>query len=310
MRGRRELTIGLILADADAFHRRTGRWPYRTSGRIVGSLGDTWSAVNLALCKGSRGLPGGSSLPQLLQERRGVRNRGRLPRFTIGQILGWADAHHRRTGAWPRLTSGAIASAPGETWQAVQDALVMGHRGLPGGSSLARILARHRGVRNIQDRPPFTIKQILAWADAHHRRTGRWPIRASGSIADASGETWAYVINALIQGNRGFPGGISLAQLLAQGRGVRNRKALPRLRVKDILAWADAHYRRTGRWPRHTSGAIVDARGETWAGVEAALQHGNRGFPGGYSLYGLLKRHRHIPGRRSHARPRDGASPQ
>jgi len=24
-------------------------------------------------------------------------------------------------------------------------------------------------------KPPLSIKQILAWADAHHKRTGEWP---------------------------------------------------------------------------------------------------------------------------------------
>jgi hypothetical protein len=303
MRGRREHTIELVLADADAFNRRTGRWPRRDSGRIVGSLGDTWCAVNLALRNGNCGLPGGSSLPQLLQEHRAVRNRRRLPRFTIAQILDWADAHHWRTGAWPRLTSGPIADAPGETWGAVQKALVAGLRGLPGGASLAQVLAKHRRVPNLQERPAFTVKEILAWADTHHRRTGRWPTSKSGAIAQAPGETWAYVNNALIQGNRGLPGGSSLAQLLARARGARNRLDLPRLWLKEILAWADAHYRRTGQWPMLTSGAILDAPGETWAGVDAALRRGNRGFAGGCSLYRLLKRHGPIPRRRSQAPP-------
>jgi hypothetical protein len=24
-------------------------------------------------------------------------------------------------------------------------------------------------------RPPFTVRQLLAWADAHHERAGQWP---------------------------------------------------------------------------------------------------------------------------------------
>jgi hypothetical protein len=67
------------------------------------------------------------------------------PFYTIAQILNWADAHHQRSGSWPTARSGAIAEAPGETWLAVEMALTKGHRSLPGGSSLPRLLAAERG---------------------------------------------------------------------------------------------------------------------------------------------------------------------
>ena len=38
--------------------------------------------------------------------------------------------------------------------------------GLDGGSSLPRLLAEYRGVRNHRDLSDLTIEQILAWADA------------------------------------------------------------------------------------------------------------------------------------------------
>src|SRR5437016_3815141 len=107
-----ELTIPQILRYADEFHASTGRWPTRRCGRVTGGLGDTWCAIDLALRKRGRGLSIKSSLPQLLQEYRSVRNRMRLPKFTISQILKWADAHHTRTGAWPTLLSGNIPEAP------------------------------------------------------------------------------------------------------------------------------------------------------------------------------------------------------
>jgi hypothetical protein len=54
---------------------------------------------------------------------------------------------------------------------------------------------------------------VLGWARAHCRRTGRWPTRRSGPVADAPGETWEEVHAALLEGLRGLPGGTSLAQL-------------------------------------------------------------------------------------------------
>jgi hypothetical protein len=99
--------------------------------------------VDRRLRRGGRGLPGGSSLPRLLAEARGVPNSSSLPPLTKGQIIAWAKAHRRRTGEWPRYDAGPVEDAPGETWSAVNVALTKGLRGLPGGSSLARLL----GVR-------------------------------------------------------------------------------------------------------------------------------------------------------------------
>ena len=66
--------------------------------------------------------------------------------LTVGQILAWADAHHTRTGKWPTLASGPVAEAPGERWTAIDTALRLGCRGLPGGDSLTRLLDRHRAA--------------------------------------------------------------------------------------------------------------------------------------------------------------------
>jgi hypothetical protein len=70
--------------------------------------------------------------------------RQRPPLLEIEQILVWADAHHARTGEWPTAMSGLIPEAPGETWTAVHLAIRRGGRGLPGGSSLPRLLREHR----------------------------------------------------------------------------------------------------------------------------------------------------------------------
>jgi hypothetical protein len=43
------------------------------------------------------------------------------------------------------VLSGEIPEAPGEDWRAVNFALYRGFRGLPGGNSLAKLLARERG---------------------------------------------------------------------------------------------------------------------------------------------------------------------
>lgn len=68
--------------------------------------------------------------------------------LSAAQILAWADTYHARTGRWPARNSGPVPEAPGQTWATVNQALAAGARGLPGGDTLARLLARHgRGVR-------------------------------------------------------------------------------------------------------------------------------------------------------------------
>ncbi|MEX2119722.1 MAG: hypothetical protein WD847_09015 [Pirellulales bacterium] len=303
LRARRPPTLHIaqILAWADAWFERTGRWPMARSGHIPETAGETWNSVNQALSQGFRGLPGGSSLRRLLARHRGVRNKCMLPRLSIEQILEWADAWFERTGRWPEAESGYIPGTTGEKWMHVEIALRQGSRGLPGGSSLARLLAEQRGKRNRRALPPYSMRQILAWADAHHARTGRWPNSHSGPIREAPGETWQAVDMALSQGLRGLPGGSSLPRLLARRRGVRNHLMVPPLSIEQILAWADAHFARTGRWPSKLSGPIPGTRGETWSGVDGALRLGQRGLPGGSSLPRLLAERRRVPNR--HAMP-------
>jgi hypothetical protein len=225
---RPELSVPEVLAWADAHHGRTGRWPQVYSGPVRdGPLGEKWRNIDNALRYGLRGLPGGSSLTQLLTEHRGVRNTQDLSPLGEEQILAWARAHRRHTGAWPNHNSGPVSGHPGEVWRNVDMALVKGRRGLPGGSSLARLLAGRLGVRNRANIPRLTVGLILAWADAHHERNGTWPKRRSGPIDDAPGETWKAIDIALDQGCRGLPGGSSLRRLLAGHRGVGNRAGLP-----------------------------------------------------------------------------------
>ncbi len=289
---RPRLTLAQILRWADAHRQHAGKWPGHTSGRVVGTTDETWFAIEAALVGGFRGLPGGSSLARLLQDRRGYRNPANRPRLTIKEVLAWADAHHHRTGSWPTHDSGPIKGLPGETWQIVDNALVKGLRGLKGGSSIARLLAQRRGHRNPRDLPRLTISQILQWADAHHRRTGKWPGQASGLVVGAPGERWRNIQNSLVRGGRGLPAGLTIAIVLAEHRGVRHIKRPPPLTVKQVLTWAQAHHRLHGEWPTRTCGEVVDAPGETWRSIDAALCRGHRGLPGGLSLSRFLSERR------------------
>src|SRR5258708_774778 len=88
----------------------------------------------------------------------------------------------------------------------------------------------------------LTQRQILAWADHHFQRTGRWPSAASGPVLAMPAETWGGLEGSLIRGWRGLGKGSSLALLLAQNGRKRNQSALPSLPIELLLAWAERHY--------------------------------------------------------------------
>src|SRR5690242_11849913 len=119
--------------------------------------------------------------------------------LTVEQILTWADAYRSRTGHWPTTLSGAIPESgeDNETWHTVNEALQEGKRGLPSGSTLARLLAQKRGTQNRAPIRLLSEDMIAAWARAHHHRTGRWPDRNSGVIPESPGDTWKKVNHAL-----------------------------------------------------------------------------------------------------------------
>lgn len=218
---RQPLGIEEILDWADEWFSSHGRWPNINSGLIPGTIDDTWARIDDSLLNGHRGLPKrtGLTLARLLAKRRGVRNSEYPPRLSMAQIVRWAKKHHERTGQWPKASSGAIQDAPGETWQAIDMALRKGkRRGLPGGSSLARLLSSRCGVRNWQQPSRLTLATILRWADAHYARHGRRPTGKSGPVAAAPGETWLAIDKALAVGRRWLPGGSSLARLLNEKR--------------------------------------------------------------------------------------------
>jgi hypothetical protein len=227
------------------------------------------------------------------------RSRGRPPqrRLSIAEILTWADAYHAATGRWPKQHSGPIAGVPGESWSKVAGAVSSGSRGLPGGTTLKRLLLEHRGPVVATRVPRLSLGRILSWAEAYHEKHGAWPHAQSGAVEEVPGLTWSTLDALLRRGGPGLLGGSSLARLLADER----RLSLPRprspLSVERILAWADRHHARNGSWPTLRSGPVSSSSGEWWWQVDTALREGGRGLPGGSSLHRVLAEHRPAPRR-------------
>ena len=289
---RPKLSVEQILKWIDEHKKQQGVWPDQNSGPVQDTV-ESWRGIDVALNKGGRGLPGRSSIRTLLSDHRGVRNSKHKPALSVSQILKAADAFQARTGQWPKTSMTAeLAEGTEDSWASIDAALRLGKRGLRK-SSLADLLSRHRGVRNHLKAPHLNLKQILRWADRHKREAGVWPTADTGQITGAKHEKWANVQAALTQGTRGLPGGDSLSRLLERERGARNRLNTPSLTIRQILRWADEHKAQYGDYP-----IIHDKRGpapdESWLALNASLERGKRGLPGGSSLPLLLAKERGV----------------
>ncbi len=77
------------------------------------------------------------------------------------QIIEWAKAFHKKHRKWPSMLSGEVEGAD-EVWGNLQSSLYMGGRGLPGGSSINKLLISH-GLKD--EKADLTEEQIVEWAN-------------------------------------------------------------------------------------------------------------------------------------------------
>jgi hypothetical protein len=108
------LTEDQIVAWARKHHRRTGKWPHANNGPVLDAKSETWTAIDLPLRKKGkrRGLPGGDSLPKLLDRCCGVRNLQELPPLEVSEVLRWAATYVARNGQRPNGKVGTNSRGP------------------------------------------------------------------------------------------------------------------------------------------------------------------------------------------------------
>ncbi len=150
---RTNLTEQMIIDAAKKHIERTGNIPTAKSPGAEIDFGypETWMAVNGAIMKGCRGMPGGESLYKLLK-RCGVRHE--KPKLTRLKIIAAArkfqkDWGHPPSGGFSNKKKDDATKYFGypETWKAVANALREGNRGLKKGS-LAEVLRDAGGFKS------------------------------------------------------------------------------------------------------------------------------------------------------------------
>jgi len=141
-KNRSPITEDQIVEASENWKKSSGEWPTRKSGWCA-EIGRTWGAIDRALWQGCGGLVGRSSLARLLEGRGLVVNfKSKNRHLSIEQIATEARDWKRKTGKRPRAKSGYDAVL-GRTWRNVDAALSVGYSGLPGGSSLSKLLDEH-----------------------------------------------------------------------------------------------------------------------------------------------------------------------
>lgn len=290
-----ELTEEMIVGWVNEWHDREHKWPDAASGEIPGSGGETWSAINRALRSGCRNIVGGSSLSKFIGKHFNIRNSGNAPNLSIDMIKRWISEWYSRNGEYPTCNSGEIPGSGGEKWKHVSVYLNSGRRGLPGGSSIGRLVAEHFGERNSTNTPPLSVEVIKKWVSEWHETKGKWPTAASGKIPGSGGENWRNIDSILRNGGRDMPGGSSVGRFVSEHFGVRNLSNLPPLTSGQVIQWIKEWRKRNSEWPRPNSGEIPNSGGETWGSVNEALRNRRgkgRGLPpGGSSLTKFIAEH-------------------
>jgi len=280
---------------AKAYFRREGRWPSCLSGQVAEAPGETWSGINTALYNGNRGLRSGRTLASFLRQHTEKRARTYKPALRYDQIIDWAVSHFERTGVWPNAGSGRVYGQR-ESWAAIDASFRIKGRGLLEGGSLSDFLSASVGKRKFRShRPDLSLREITRWVKNHRARTGRWPSVLSGSIPESPGDNWLGVNNALINGHRGLPAGLTLSKFLQANFDRKPGKQALHFSHRKVLSWAKEYHRRHGKWPTRAQSTVVGApQGVTWGTVRNALNRDRRERGDGLTLASIINRHRGV----------------
>jgi hypothetical protein len=294
-----KLTEKIILESCIEYNNLTGKWPdIRTKDPVPHLTNETWISIDSALRHGIRGLPGNDSLVKLLDRNGKKQSQQNKPKLIETDILSWCVEYREYTGKWPaKSNTDLVPGQPSETWRRLDEALESGLRSLPGGSSLAKLLANHGKKYNKSDMPKLTEQKILSLCIEHHKLTGEWPVQKSKDpahryVPGKPDETWEAIDKILIKGNRGLPGNDSLAKLLDRNGKKACRSCLPQLTEQKILSWCIDYHNLTSKWPNgKTKDAVPNQPNESWSAINSALVNGCRGLSGRNSLSKLLKKY-------------------
>ena len=307
------LTKELIIDWIKQHFKKYDKKPTMSDGVVEFAIdeykGITWGTVNIHLWQGGRGLLGGSSLADLNAEILGTRNHKKLPTLTEEVICKWISQFNHKYGSYPTTKHGIIEFSDdeykGETWERIDVSLQEGNRGLPGKSSLGKLIEEKFGIRIYRKSllPSYckstllTLDIIRFWIQSYINKYGTKPTEKRGIIEFADEEhigiTWQTVAFAMSRGTRGLQERISLAQFIAKEFGIANHRSLEPFTTVIIKDWVSKFIKKYGRKPTANDGIIEFTKSGydniTWATLDSAFNKGSRGLIGQSSLAEFIK---------------------
>jgi hypothetical protein len=277
------LTVGMVRDAIRAFHAQHGRFP--VVGRDgVSPLGITWTTLSLHLTDGRRGLPGGSTLAKEIEAVR--REMGlKPPEPTRELVLKAIEEYRDETGGYPiQQTRGEIPTL-GMSWMVLAKRLRAGLLG--GGVTLVGLIEEvrtHRGELAPGKKPKLTLAMVHEAIRAFYREHGRRPTTLKDERPCRLGLAWRTLNNAIKLGQRGLPGGTTLLEECEVALGPAAFGVKPTLTIEAVHEAIRAFYREHGERPM-TKTQLPCGLGIAWSTLQNCLAHGERGLPGGSSLY-------------------------
>ena len=280
VRSGKNLTEELVIRLAKAHFELTEVYPHEKSTWILDGS-DSWAAISAALREGLRGLPGGTSLAQLLDKAGLKANSADRSYPSLMEIIKAAEEFKElNNGNLPSRESGVFPNYLDLTWGKIDAGLKRGDviEGTDA-SSIADLWTKQFGYRNVNNLPDLSENQILEWCDLFKGRTGQFPSNISQSVVEMGTETFMSIDVAFRENRRGMNGHSSLSNFLFEKRGKRNNKNLPDLTLKMIVNWMIDWHNETGAWPTVSDGEIPNSGGEKWSNLNATLHRGGRNLP-------------------------------
>jgi hypothetical protein len=295
------LTKEIIINWVRSYIDKHKRKPYKSDGIVEFAEGEfkgiIWNSINSALNRGNRGLPGNSSLSDLIEENFDIKNPKNAPQLSENSICDliqtFIDLYERK----PQSTDENVPGIEGLSWANIDRRLREGSYGLPGGSSLAQLIRERFSIRDQVIVPTIPLEMIHSWVESYLAEYREKPTAKSGKIKYASGEfqglSWHSVNQAIKTGKTSLPKGSTLADYIAATFGIKNPKKAVAITKSLVLKWVDQFMQKHERKPTVNDGIIefagADFPGLTWRLLNNYLSKGGRSLQGGSSLSKLIK---------------------
>jgi len=257
-----------------------GDFPHVKEKRIIEEFEiykiTNWNSVDYSLYVGQRGLPGKNSLAKLSKEYLGKK------KYILSSetIVEWIKLFHDKYGEYPKFNDSRRIPEMDLSWCAIDASLKRGQNGLPGGDSVANMIYRYFGKKNIKNLHNLYIDEIVDWMILFEKEYGKYPTQQDNRVIKEMGEeTWKSINSSLLAGRRGLEKS-SLGKIKEKYFDVKNQKNLPKLSISQIIEWTTLFIKEFQCYPTRKDKRIIpEMKNETWSIIDTALEEGLRGLP-------------------------------